>query len=75
MPKHTKVSRKALFRAVLALNETSAQQWAASQGVTPSAVSLNLDGYRSGDDITAMIDGYIDAHRDRLAGALKATAA
>lgn len=72
MPKHTKTSRKALFRAALALNEITAAEWAHRNGVTGGAVSMNLSGYRSSDELTAKIDAFIEQHMGKRTTALVA---
>lgn len=62
MAKLTKSRRKALFRAALALTGLSAEQWAVANGVTGSAVSLNLNGLRSGSPLSEQIDAFIAEH-------------
>jgi hypothetical protein len=62
MPKRNTVSRKALFRAALALNEMTAGRWAREEGISESLLSLLLDGYRPTSPVHAKIDAYIQKH-------------
>lgn len=65
MPKNTTTSRKALFRAALALNETSVSKWAAENGISGSYVHIALGGYQGAVDLNAKIDAYIKQHMGR----------
>lgn len=70
MAKPTKPSRKALFRAALALNEMTAQEWASREGVTGSAVSLAVNGYRNTGEVVEKIDRFIAKHMGKHETAL-----
>lgn len=61
-------ARKSRFRAALALAEMTAEEWAISEGVTPSHLSHVLSGGRESISLTAKIDAFTRKH-------LKGTAA
>ena len=58
MKKH-RTSRKAAFKAALALAETNAQAWAAEHGVTVTHLNYVLSGERESKTLTDTIDGFI----------------
>lgn len=62
MPKRNTISRKALFRAACALNEKTAREWARDEGISESALSMVLDGYRPTSPINEKVDAYIKQH-------------
>jgi hypothetical protein len=54
-------ARKRLFRAALAVTGTTAEKWAASEGVTAPHVSQVLSGKQSAR-LNALIDAYVAKH-------------
>jgi gp16 family phage-associated protein len=58
MPK-AKSSRKQLFKAALALDGTTAQEWAESHGITAMHVSMVLNGRRESARLLDKIDAFV----------------
>jgi predicted transcriptional regulator len=67
MPKE-KVSRKRLFNAALALNGQTALEWAKQEGISPTYLSLILNGHRPQLVVTAKIDTFIRQHLSKHVG-------
>lgn len=61
MPKGER-SRKALFRAALAIAELTMEQWATGEGVTAGHVSNVLAGKRESQTLTDKIDAFTREH-------------
>lgn len=61
MPK-SKPSRKALFRAALAIAGVTAKQWAESEGITGGWLSMVLNGREESITLTEKIDAFIAKH-------------
>jgi hypothetical protein len=62
MPK-TDLARKArLFRAALAIAETTAEAWALEQGVTPGHLSQVLSGKRESRILVEKIEAFAKRH-------------
>jgi hypothetical protein len=59
---HAKPSRKALFKAALAVTEMTAEQFATDEGVTPEHLSYVLNGRRESRSLTEKIDAFIAKH-------------
>lgn len=57
-----KPTRKSAFRAALALAGMTQGEFAASQGVSDSQLSLVLDGKRQSDALDAAIDEFTAKH-------------
>jgi hypothetical protein len=70
MPR-AKAGRKALFRAALAIAETTAERWAASEGVTSGHLSHVLSGKRESIALTEKIDAFIRKHMGKQETALR----
>lgn len=63
MPR-AKHSRKQLFRAALAMAGLTAEQWAASEGITAGHLSQVVTGKRESVTLTAKVDEFV---RDEFA--------
>lgn len=61
MPK-PKTSRKALFRAALAISEQTAEQWADREGITAGHLSQVLSERRESATLAEKIDAFIAKH-------------
>ena len=59
MVRKHRTSRKAAFKAALALAGTNQREWAAGEGITAGHLSLVLAGERESERLTAKIDAYI----------------
>lgn len=64
MPRATP-SRKALFKAALAITETTLEQWAASEDITAGHLSHVLAGRKESQSLCEKIDAYIAQHMGR----------
>lgn len=51
--------RKARFRAALALTGHTQDSWAEQEGISPSMLSLVLDGKRTNDMVMAKVESFI----------------
>lgn len=61
MPR-AKTSRKALFRASLAIAGLTAEQWAEREGVTAGHLSQVLSAKRESQTLTEKLDAFIAKH-------------
>lgn len=52
-------SRKALFRAALALREMNQESWAAQEKITPGHLTHVLNGRYDSEKLTRKIDAFI----------------
>lgn len=64
MPR-AKASRKALFKAALAITGTTLNQWAESHEITPGHLSHVLAGRKESMSLSEKIDAYIKQHMGR----------
>jgi hypothetical protein len=55
-------SRKARFRAALALAHTTMREWAEQQGVTTGHLHQVLSGDRESVTLTTAVDAFIEQH-------------
>ena len=62
---NTALTRKARFRAALALAGLTAEQWAEQNDVTPSHLSHVLTGKRESRSLTDKIDAFTKEHLPR----------